>query len=123
MRRRTSAIACSFSAGLDGLTRSQQGDVAEVLRVLKAAGRFSAFEASANDTLARMMTRLCHQGCSIVRDGVRTDYGRLITTDDSHYPWTGVKLTAAGEQLLLDDEAFKKAKQSEGDSDGIKTRP
>ena len=47
-RETTAGIVCTFSSGLDDLTRKQQGDVATVLRVLKSAGRFSAFEASAN---------------------------------------------------------------------------
>lgn len=105
----TSFIVCSFSGGLEDMKRKDQGDVAKVLRVLKASGRFSVFEATANETIARMMTRLSHKGCSIVRDGVRTDYGKLIETDNTMgFPWAGVKLTPAGEQLLRDDEVFRR---------------
>lgn len=97
----TSFIACSFSAGLDDLTRKQQADPVAVLRVLKQAGRFSAFEASANDVIARTMTRMIHKGLTTIKDGVRTNHGKLIETDHScGYPWTTVKLTPAGEALL-----------------------
>lgn len=102
----TSIIVCSFSSGLDELTRLQQGDVVAVLKTLKARGRFSCFEATANQKIATLMTRLCHKGFSVVRNGVRTDYGRLIETDNScGYPWTEVKLTQSGEQLLADADA------------------
>lgn len=101
----TAAIICSFSAGLDDLKTHERTDPVAVLRVLHLAGRFSVFEATANDAIARTMTRLCHKGCSIVRDGVRTDYGRLIETDNScGYPWTKVKLTEAGLRLLADGD-------------------
>ncbi|MDQ0035468.1 hypothetical protein J2W30_003236 [Variovorax boronicumulans] len=96
----TSFIACSFSAGLDDLTRKQQADPIAVLRVLKAAGRFSSFEASANDVIARTITRMIHKGLTTIKDGVRTNHGKLIEVDDAPYPWTNVKLTAAGEALL-----------------------
>jgi hypothetical protein len=84
-----------FSAGLDDLTRKQQADPVAVLRVLKATGRFSVFEATDNDIIARTMTRLVHKGYQ--------GYGRLIEIDNScGYPWTKVKLTEAGERLLAD---------------------
>lgn len=99
-------IICSFSSGLDELTRKEQQDPVAVLRVLKACGRFSSFEATANQTIATMMTRLCHKGFSVIRSGVRTDYGRLIEADSTTpYPWTKVKLTEGGERLLADAEA------------------
>ena len=84
--------------------RAQQGDAVAVLRAIKAAGGFSAFEASANDTIARTITRMCHKGYSVVAaDGKRTDYGRLIETDLSYgYPHTKVTLTEGGERLLRD---------------------
>lgn len=99
----TATIICSFSAGLDDLKAWERTDPVAVLRVLQRAGRFSVFEATANDAIARTMTRLCHKGCSIVRNGVRTDYGRLIETDNTcGYPWTKVTLTDAGLRLLAD---------------------
>jgi hypothetical protein len=100
----TAFIACSFSSGLDDLPRKQQSDVAAVLRVLKEARRFSVFEATANQTIATMMTRLCNKGLTLVSpDGTRTIYGKLIETDNScGYPWTKVKLTTDGERFLAD---------------------
>lgn len=104
--RKRPVFLCSFSAGLDDLPRNAQGDVVQVLRVLQACGRYSAFEASANDTIARMMTRLHHKGCTILRDGVRHDYGRLIErVEPSVYPWVRVRLTEGGERLLADEAA------------------
>lgn len=96
---------CSFTSGLDDLTRKQQRDPVSVLRVLKDTGRFSVFEATANQTIAVMMDRLMHKGCSVVRNGVRTDYGRLIEKTDGDFPWTNVKLTAGGIRLLSDAES------------------
>ncbi|MFS2047534.1 hypothetical protein ACEN9J_02995 [Variovorax sp. Varisp41] len=97
----TRFIACSFSAGLDGLTRKQQADHIAVLRVLKRTGRFSAFEASENMVIARTMTRLIHKGLTTIKDGVRTNHGKLIETDHScGYPWVHVTLTPAAEALL-----------------------
>lgn len=97
------AIICSFSAGLDDLTRKQQADPVAVLRVLKRTGRFSAFEASENDTIARTMTRLIHKGLTTVDDGVHTKRGLMLLTDTScGYPWTKCTLTPAAERLLAD---------------------
>ena len=67
---------CSFSAGIDDLTRKEQRNNEAVVAVLREAGRFSVFEASANEDIARTMTRLC---------------ARRLTTDNScGYPWTTV---------------------------------
>lgn len=103
---RRDIFLCSFSSGLDDLPRKDHADVVKVLRVLKACGRYSAFEASANDIIARMMTRLHHKGCTIVRDGVRREYGLLIErVEPSEYPWVRVRLTEGGERLLADASA------------------
>lgn len=76
-----------FSAGLDDLTRKQQGSIEAVLRVLDRTGRFSVFEATENDIIARMMTTLVR--------------GKFIETDDScGYPWTKVKLSDLGRNTL-----------------------
>lgn len=78
---------CDFSTGIDELPRKDQRDIAKVLRILDKCGRFSVFEATANQTIARTMTTLCN--------------GPLIETDNScGYPWTMVKLTEAGRALL-----------------------
>lgn len=71
-----------FSEGLDDLPRKKQGDHCAVLNVLHRAGRFSCFEASANQTIARTMDFIIHGG--------------YIETTDNGYPWTGVKLTQKG---------------------------
>ena len=75
-----------FSAGLDDLTRKQQADHIAVLRVLARTGRFSCFEASDNDVIAKTMTFLCHSS--------------LMTTKDAGFPWTSVKLTEAGIEAI-----------------------
>ncbi len=65
----------SFSAGLDELTRKQQADHMEVLRVLHRTGRYSIFEATKNQTIAKTMVRLLTKSCITVDDGVRVDHG------------------------------------------------
>lgn len=65
-----------FTAGLDDLTRRQQGSEDDVLDVLRITRRFSAFEATANQTIAKTMTRL--------------QQSERITTEDVGYPWTKV---------------------------------
>ena len=80
---------CGFSSGLDDMPRKDQRDIAKVLRVLERRGRFSVFEATANQTIATTMTKLSR--------------GDLIETDNScGYPWTTVKLTDAGKRYLQD---------------------
>lgn len=93
-----------FSAGLDDLTRKQQADHVEVLRVLARTGRFSCFEASENATIGRTITRLLHKGCTMVgADGVKTEYGLLLKRAGGDYPWTNVELTESGKRMI--DEA------------------
>lgn len=77
-----------FTSGLDEMKRKDQGNVAKVLEVLKAHGRFSVFEATHNQTIAKAMDRICSQGL------VSVDKAR------SAYPWTYVTLTEAGEKVL-----------------------
>ena len=89
------------------LTREQQADPVAVLRVLKAEGGFSAFDASNNAVISKTITNMIHKGLSLVRDGVRTDYGKLIEVDNScGYPISRVRITAAGERLLADADAL-----------------
>ena len=73
-----------FSAGLDDLSRKDQGREDAVLRVLKRTGRFSAFESSENETIARTVDRLFAN--------------KLIESIGGEYPWTLVRLTEAGER-------------------------
>jgi hypothetical protein len=87
-----------FSAGLDDLKRKQQGDLATVLRVLDRTKRFSVFEATANDAIARTMTTIMHGG-----------YARNV---GGGFPWTNVEITKKGRALI--DAAIA---QKENDSD------
>lgn len=77
-----------FSAGLDELTRKQQASDVEVLKKLSGMTRFSIFEATENDTIARKMDSLRER--------------KLIEVDnEGHgFPWSGVSLTEAGLALL-----------------------
>ena len=94
---------CSFSSGLDELTRKQQKNAASVLRVLAAEKRFSVFEASANADIAKTMDRLLTNSYStIAPDGTKKDYGPLLNIMGGAYPWTDVELTEGGQRLLED---------------------
>ena len=77
---------CSFTSGLDDLPRKQQAQFEPVLRVLEATGRFSVFEATANQTIAKTMTRLMRSG--------------YVESMGGAYPWTKVRLTEAGKKLI-----------------------
>ena len=81
-----------FTSGLDEMKRKDQGDVAKVLAVLKVHGRFSVFEATHNQAIAKVMDRVCSDG--------------LVSVDKkrSAYPWTYVTLTDAGEAMLKGGE-------------------
>lgn len=95
----------SFSVGLDDLPRKEITEV-NVLRILNEQGRFSTFEASANDTIARFMTRLMKG--SLVESYVPDRYkakpepGGAVGYDQDTYPWTYVRLTPAGKKLIGD---------------------
>lgn len=80
---------CRFTAGLDELTRKQQKDVATVLRTLKETKRFSVFEATANQVIAKTVTLVFERGL-------------VENTKQGAFPWTYVVLTEAGERFLED---------------------
>ena len=80
---------CCFTAGLDELTRKQQKDIATVLRVLQKTKRFSVFEATANQVIAKTVTVLFERGL-------------IENTKQGTFPWTHVTLTDAGERFLVD---------------------
>ena len=80
---------CSFSAGLDEMKRKDQADPVKVLRVLAKCGRYSVFEATDNQTIAEMMTRLLSKG--------------FIEATGGQYPWTEIALTDGGKRLLEDN--------------------
>ena len=84
-----------FSAGLDNLTRKQQADAVHVLRVLARTKRYSVFEATDNDVIARTMTRMHHKAYM--------HYGVLLKDVGGDYPWTHIELTDGGRQLLVDN--------------------
>lgn len=91
-------IICSMGAGLDDMRRKDQSCPIKVLRVLKASGRFSVFEATANIKIARLIQRLYH--CELVFNG-KSFGGPMLAHDDSlGFPWTKVVLTNAGQTLL-----------------------
>lgn len=75
-----------FSAGLDELTRRQQRDPREVLRCLDRIGRFSVFEATENQSIAKTMDYLGKSG--------------YIKTTPRGFPWSDVELTKQGRSLL-----------------------
>jgi len=81
----TIAAICSFSAGIGAMTRKDQSSLVAVLRVLKESKRFSVFEATENQVIPRMMTRVFEKG--YVRD-----IGGAC-------PWTNIERTELGEQL------------------------
>ena len=87
MKRSHSAVhICMLTAGLDAMKKGDQRFAPKVLRVLHECGRFSVFEATANQTIAKMMDYLDKEG--------------FIEIDISPgYPWSNVKLTAKGKQL------------------------
>lgn len=78
---------CTFTVGLDELTRKKQRSSLEVARVLAEAGRFSVFEATANIDIARTMNRL-------------ERLGWFVYDSETGYPWTKATLTAAGKRAL-----------------------
>lgn len=76
-----------FTSGLDDLPIRKQRSTKHVLEYLERNGRFSVFEATANDTIATTVDRVIRRG--------------YIETDISGgYPWTKTKLTDAGRAYL-----------------------
>lgn len=78
---------CCFSVGLDELTRRKQRSAIAVARVLAEAGKFSVFEVTANEDIARTVTKLG---------------GKLgwFTYEPQGFPWTKVTLTDDGRRAL-----------------------
>ena len=89
-----------FSSGLDDLTRKQQADHIAVLKVLARTGRYSIFEATENQVIAKTMDRLLWKECITVTAGVKQKHGLLLKRTGGEYPWTTVELTDAGKQLI-----------------------
>lgn len=76
---------CSFSA-LDDIPKRKHRDRRVVLAALKKAGRFSGFEVTETQALARSVTALQDEG--------------LIVTTPLQFPWSKVEVTAKGEAFL-----------------------
>lgn len=77
-----------FDECLHELPRRKQRDAREVALHLAKAGRFSVFEATANQDIARTVTRVLASG--------------WFATDKScGFPWTKVSLTDRGRTVLL----------------------
>lgn len=88
---------CSFSSGLDSLSRKQQRSAIEVLRLLKGTGRFSSFEVD-NSTIAKTMDNLF--GWSSSKRAPRDESRAMLRSVGGQYPWCHVELTERGEALL-----------------------
>lgn len=88
MSKRGTTIVCSFSVGIDELPRKVQRDAVAVARVIAKHGRFSVFEATANQTIARTVDRIWQAGWFEETD------------PPAAYPWTRVRLTEAGKRAL-----------------------
>jgi hypothetical protein len=78
---------CSFASAIGDLTRKQQKDWVTVLSTLATHPRFSAFDASANQGIAKTMDALFARG-----------YVREVGNDG--YPWMSVELTDKGRAAL-----------------------
>ena len=89
-----------FSTELDELNRKQKADHIEVLRVLARTGRYSIFEATKNQVIAKTMDHLLLRSCITIVDGAKTEHGLLLTRTGGEYPWTEVALTEAGKQMI-----------------------
>lgn len=84
--KKSRIVISYFGAGLDDMPRKQQADPAAVLRVLQEAKRFSVFEATANQVIAKTIDRLSKNEHFIVTGGA--------------YPWTTIELTDSGRALI-----------------------
>jgi len=94
----------TFSVGLDEMPRRDQRNPLKVLAVMEKAGRFSTFEASANQTIARTVTDLMRGPWveSYVPDSYKgkPEIGGTVGPDQDTYPWTYVRITDAGYAAL-----------------------
>ena len=75
-----------FSAGLDEMPKKDQGSIYEVLKRLAQMTRFSTFEASENNRIAKTITNIVQRG--------------YIECTGGSYPWTEFKLTEAGLKII-----------------------
>jgi hypothetical protein len=87
---------CYFGSALDEMKRRDQGNTVKVLRVLSGIKRFSVFDATANDVIARTMTHIHHDW-------------ELIRETGGEFPWIEFELTEAG-RAALDDPNWQPPK-------------
>lgn len=79
-----------FTAGLDELTAKQARDPVVVLKTLDSIKRFSVFEATENQVIAKTMDMIFKRGYAVRMGG--------------EFPWTNVELTDAGRALIAEAE-------------------
>ena len=79
---------CFFTVGIEDMPAKKQRNPYDVARVLARHGRFSAFEAADNQTIAATMDWLYASGWF--------DFD----TESCGYPWTKAALTDAGRTAL-----------------------
>lgn len=107
--KKSMSIICSLSSGLDDMKKVDQRDPIKVLRVLAACKRYSIFEATDNQSIARTISRMHNKAyVQIMPDDTRKNYGILIKTTGGQYPWTEIELTEGGVQLLADNPQEEK---------------
>lgn len=79
-------IVCNFSGGLDEMKRKDQSSQDAVMLKLSTMKRFSIFEATDNQTIAKTMDRIMKRG--------------LIKTTGGGYPWTEFEITPEGQAII-----------------------
>jgi hypothetical protein len=87
----TSIIVCSFATGIDDMPRKDQRDPIKVLRVLDQGKRYSVFEATDNQTIAKTMDYLIHKS-------------GYVKTIGGEFPWTQIEITDAGRAALANED-------------------
>lgn len=87
MGGRPSVYIDTFSGAIGDMKRKDQADRMKVLAVLAKSPRFSVFDATDNQTIARSLEWLRRGG--------------LITIDNSRgFPWSDAVLTESGRAML-----------------------
>ncbi|MDG4874125.1 hypothetical protein P9273_03310 [Mesorhizobium sp. WSM4935] len=81
-----------WSVGLDEIPRKQITPE-RILTILQREGRFSNFEATANQVIARAIT-------AIVNSNLVETYRPASLKGSDGYPWTYVRLTEAGLRVI-----------------------
>lgn len=79
-------IVDRFSAGLDDLSRKEQKNHVAVLRAMSKMTRYSVFEATENDSIARTLDYIIKKG--------------FIKHTGGSFPWSNFELTESGRELI-----------------------